>query len=236
MLAYLLYPPYSMSRIAPIYSIAVNKERTKKFSNLTMLQVNSRAFLITGLAVASFAIAGCSHKVAVKTPPPAQVPASRPAVAQTPARPAEPARTAETRPAPKSDYPDAKTLQKIDELLSRIQDAYFDYDKHNLRPDAVNALQSDAQTLATIIRQYPAFKLVVEGHADERGSEEYNLALGDARAMKAKEYLVQLGLPAEQMNIVSYGKEKPVCTEHDESCWQKNRRAHLTTADARVHQ
>jgi peptidoglycan-associated lipoprotein len=144
-------------------------------------------------------------------------------------------RVAETKPTPKSDYPDAKTLQKIDELLSRIQDAYFDYDQHSLRPDALQALQSDAQTLATIIRQYPAFKLVVEGHADERGSEEYNLALGDARAMKTKEYLAQLGLPAEQMKIVSYGKEKPVCTEHDESCWQKNRRAHLTTADARVH-
>jgi peptidoglycan-associated lipoprotein len=181
-------------------------------------------------------VAACTKKVAVKTPPAAQPEVSRPAVAEAPPARVEPTRVAEAKPAPKSEYPDAKTLQRIDELLSRIQDAYFDYDKHNLRPDAVDALQADARTLATIVRQYPAFKLLVEGHADERGSGEYNLALGDARATKTKEYQVQLGLPAEQMNVVSFGKEKPVCTEHDESCWQKNRRAHLTTADARVHQ
>jgi peptidoglycan-associated lipoprotein len=92
-------------------------------------------------------------------------------------------------------------------------------------------LRTDAQTLSDIIRQYPDFKLVVQGHCDERGSDEYNLALGDARANKAKEYLVTLGLPGAQMNTISYGKQKPVCTEADEACWQKNRRAHLTTAD-----
>jgi peptidoglycan-associated lipoprotein len=90
----------------------------------------------------------------------------------------------------------------------------------------------DAQTLADIIKQYPDFKLTVEGFADERGSDEYNLALGDARAKQTKEYLSNLGLPSNQLATISYGKEKPVCTGHDEDCWQKNRRTHITQAQA----
>jgi len=84
--------------------------------------------------------------------------------------------------------------------------------------------------LADIIKQYPDFKLTVEGHCDERGSEEYNLALGDARAKQAKEYLAGLGLPVNQLRTISFGKDKPVCEAHDEDCWQKNRRSHLTQA------
>jgi peptidoglycan-associated lipoprotein len=128
--------------------------------------------------------------------------------------------------------PDAPTRVRIQELLDRIQDAYFDYDKHSIRPDAEVALKADAQTLADIIRQYPDFKLTVEGHCDERGSDEYNMALGDARAKQALEYMASIGLPANQLRTISYGKEKPACTEHDEDCWQKNRRAHITQAQA----
>jgi peptidoglycan-associated lipoprotein len=117
-------------------------------------------------------------------------------------------------------------------LLDRIHDAYFDYNKHTLRPDAEAALRSDAQTLADIIKQYPDFKLTVEGFADERGSDEYNLALGDARAKQTREYLATLGLPGNQLAVISYGKDKPVCTEHDEACWQKNRRTHITQTQA----
>ena len=124
--------------------------------------------------------------------------------------------------------PDAATRARIQDLLNRIQDAYFDYDKHILRPDAETALKTDAQTLAVIIKQYPEYKLTVEGHCDERGSEEYNLALGDARAKQAQQYLAGLGLPGEQLRIVSYGKDRPICSDHDEACWQKNRRAHIT--------
>ena len=124
--------------------------------------------------------------------------------------------------------PDAATRARIQDLLDRIQDAYFDYDKHTIRPDAEVALKQDGQTLADIIRQYPDFKLTVEGYCDERGSEEYNLALGDARAKQTKEYLAGLGLPANQLRTISYGKERPVCSDHDEACWQRNRRAHIT--------
>ncbi len=109
-----------------------------------------------------------------------------------------------------------------------MQDAYFDYDQHILRTDSEAALQADAKELTEILRQYPTYKLSVEGYCDERGSDEYNIALGDARARKAKEFLVSLGVPAAQLRTVSYGKERQVCNEHDEACWQRNRRAHIT--------
>jgi|HubBroStandDraft_1064217.scaffolds.fasta_scaffold58088_2 peptidoglycan-associated lipoprotein len=127
-----------------------------------------------------------------------------------------------------SRMPDQATKNQIQDLLNRIQDAYFDYDKHNIRPDAQAALVADAKTLGEILKQYPDYKLTVQGYCDERGSEEYNLALGDKRAHQAKEYLASLGVPDSQLQTVSFGKEKQVCDEHDEACWQKNRRAHIT--------
>ena len=127
-----------------------------------------------------------------------------------------------------SNMPDQATRNRIQDLLNRIQDAYFDYDKHTLRPDAQKALEADAQTLAEILKQYPDYKLTVQGYCDERGSEEYNLALGDKRASEAREYLASLGVPAPQLKTISYGKEHQLCSQHDEECWQKNRRAHIT--------
>ena len=91
----------------------------------------------------------------------------------------------------------------------------------------MKALNADSTELRDILKNYPEYKLTIEGHADERGSAEYNMALGDRRAESAKEYLVNIGIPAMQLGIVSYGKEKPVCEEHDEACWQKNRRIHI---------
>jgi peptidoglycan-associated lipoprotein len=127
-----------------------------------------------------------------------------------------------------SNMPDQATRVRIQDLLNRIQDAYFDYNKHDLRPDAQTALVADAHTLSEILKQYPDYKLTVQGYCDERGSEEYNLALGDKRANQAKEFLSSLGVPSAQLKTISYGKERPVCTEQNEECWQKNRRAHIT--------
>jgi peptidoglycan-associated lipoprotein len=127
-----------------------------------------------------------------------------------------------------SRMPDQATKDRIQDLLNRIQDAYFDYDKHTIRPDAQAALASDAKTLGEILRQYPEYKLTVQGYCDERGSEQYNMALGDKRALQAKEYLASLGVPDSQLKTISFGKEKQICDEHDEACWQKNRRAHIT--------
>jgi peptidoglycan-associated lipoprotein len=195
--------------------------------------MTSRFLACAALTALSLTFAGCAKKVVAKAPPPpapapaAVAPASRPAPAAR--NYSQPAQVASTTP-PRT--PDAATRARIQDLLNRIQDAYFDYNQHSLRPDAEAALKMDAQTLADLIKQYPDFKLTVEGYADERGSEEYNLALGDARAKQTKEYLSNLGLPGNQLAVLSFGKDKPVCTEHDEDCWQKNRRTHITQAQA----
>jgi peptidoglycan-associated lipoprotein len=188
-----------------------------------------KARILTVIALVALAGSGvaCKKKVAAATPP---APASRaetstaPAPASHSSAASEP-RQEQTAAAPR--YPDSRTMGTIQELMSRIEDAYFDYDKHTIRPDAEKALREDATTLAEIVGQYPDLHMTIEGHCDERGSEEYNMALGDARAKAVQEFLVMSGFPAAQLHIVSYGKDRPFCTEHNEDCWQKNRRAHL---------
>jgi peptidoglycan-associated lipoprotein len=113
-------------------------------------------------------------------------------------------------------------------LASSVQDAFFDYDKSDIRADAQDALTRDASALKIILVDFPSATIVVEGHCDERGSAEYNVGLGDRRDNSAKEFLVQLGVPADKLKTVSYGKERPQCTESNEACWQKNRRAHFS--------
>jgi peptidoglycan-associated lipoprotein len=194
--------------------------------------VNLRVLAGLGLAVLCVVGSGCKKKVVAKLPPVPVVEPSRTPSAPNSQRPSTPTsqRPTQTVAASPSRTPDAATRARIQDLLNRIQDAYFDYDKHTLRPDAESALQKDAQTLAEILHQYPGYKLTVEGHCDERGSEEYNLALGDARAKQTREYLAGLGVASNQLQVVSYGKDRPDCTDHDEACWQKNRRAHITQA------
>ena len=116
----------------------------------------------------------------------------------------------------------------IDERLgSDVQDAYFDYDKTDIRSDARDTLTRNAAALKAILTDFPNASIVIEGHCDERGSAEYNLGLGDRRASSAKEFLQGLGVPADRLKTISYGKERPQCTEQNESCWQKNRRVHF---------
>jgi len=196
-----------------------------------------RLTLPFALAAISLFSAACNKKKVAAAPPPAvPQPAAEPR-SSTPAP--QRAATAESRPTPApvstptERTPNAATRARIDELLGRIEDAYFDYDQHALRPDAVKALEADSTELRNILKDYPDYKLTIEGHCDERGSAEYNLALGDARAHAAKDYLVQVGIPAGQLNVTSYGKEKPVCEEHDENCWQKNRRVHIVAGATR---
>ena len=112
----------------------------------------------------------------------------------------------------------------LDELwLREVRDAYFDYDKADIRPDAREALSKTAEFLKT----HPGLRVTVEGHCDERGSTEYNLGLGDRRANAVKQYLASLGVAANSLDVVSYGKEKPFCMESNETCWQQNRRGHF---------
>jgi peptidoglycan-associated lipoprotein len=115
----------------------------------------------------------------------------------------------------------------VDELFLReVQDAYFDFNKADIRADARTALAKTAEFL----RNYPQVRATIEGHCDERGSTEYNLALGDRRAAAVKQYLVSLGISADRLSTVSFGKEKPFCTESNETCWQQNRRGHFVQA------
>jgi len=124
-------------------------------------------------------------------------------------------------PAPAAKEPDWNTL-----FMREVRDAYFDYDSAEIRADAREALQKTADFL----KKYPQARVVIEGHCDERGSTEYNLALGDRRANAVKQYLVNLGVSAANLNTVSYGKEKPFCSESNEACWQQNRRGHFVPA------
>ena len=134
-------------------------------------------------------------------------------------------------PPPPPPPPPAVTVPKAtveQRLGSDVQDAFFDYDKSELTADARDALTRDAAALKAILAEFPNAVIMVEGHCDERGSAEYNLGLGDRRASSAKEFLVQLGVPADRLKPISYGKERPQCTESTEACWQKNRRAHFS--------
>ena len=129
--------------------------------------------------------------------------------------------------------PPAKDVTKVvDETNEQLQDIYFAYDRADLSPDAVAALNADALLLAPVLHDFPAIRLTIEGHCDERGSAEYNLALGDRRAAHAAAMLQNLGLALERMDTVSYGKERPQCDERREACWQRNRRAHLALRPA----
>jgi len=122
--------------------------------------------------------------------------------------------------------PPAAAPSWMDLFDKEVRDAYFDLDKADLRPDARAALTKSADFL----RSYPQAKVTIEGHCDERGSTEYNLALGDRRAAAVKQFLVSQGIAADRMGTVSFGKEKPFCMESNETCWQQNRRGHFVPA------
>ena len=124
--------------------------------------------------------------------------------------------------------PPPKNEPTLDELfLKEVQDAYFDFNKADIRADARDALTHTANFL----RSYPQVRVTIEGHCDERGSTEYNIVLGDRRAAATKQYLVSLGISADRISTVSFGKEKPVCNDSTEECWQKNRRGHFVKAN-----
>jgi len=111
-----------------------------------------------------------------------------------------------------------------EDLFGRsVKDIYFDYDKSDIRGDQQAAIQSDAQFLS----QHPNIGFTIEGHCDNRGSTEYNLALGDQRAQSVKNALTASGISASRIKTISYGKEKPFCLEDNEACWQQNRRGHF---------
>jgi len=124
--------------------------------------------------------------------------------------------------APPAPAPRAEPRVSVDDLFRQnMQTVYFDYDKADIRPDQVRSLQSDASWL----KSHPGLKFTIEAGCDDRGTEEYNLGLGDRRANVVKEFLIKEGVPASNIKTVSWGEERPVCRDETEECYQRNRRA-----------
>jgi|WetSurMetagenome_2_1015567.scaffolds.fasta_scaffold53624_2 peptidoglycan-associated lipoprotein len=119
--------------------------------------------------------------------------------------------------------PPLPSISDSEFFSANIKDAFFDYDQYSIREDARANLQAAARAL----KQRSSIRITIEGHCDERGSEKYNLALGDRRAGSAKEFLVSQGIDSSRIDTISYGEEQNFCEEHDEECWQLNRRAHI---------
>jgi peptidoglycan-associated lipoprotein len=108
--------------------------------------------------------------------------------------------------------------------IPELSDIFFDFDRFVIRNDAQSVLEANAG----VLKSQSGEKILLEGHCDERGTSAYNLVLGERRAKAAAQYLRDLGVPSSQIQITSYGKERPFCTEHSEACWQSNRRAHFS--------
>jgi peptidoglycan-associated lipoprotein len=177
---------------------------------------------IVFLATVLLAASGCKRGQKPVTAPEAAPP---PAAAVPP--PAAPPQAEAPAAPPSEPDPLSGDLASVNEYLRRmglLGDAYFDYDQATLSEDARAQLTRDSQFL----REHPQFALTVEGHCDERGTPEYNLALGERRASAARDYMVSLGVGADRLQTISYGEERPVCQSVDESCWSQNRRAHPT--------
>ena len=168
-------------------------------------------------------ISGCAKKVPPPAPPPpAPPPAAAPPPPPPPPPPPRPAPAPPPRPLTEDEIFQRKTLDELN-AEKPLGDAYFELDMSTIKDDARATLQKDADYM----KRWPSIKVTVEGHCDERGTPEYNLALGDRRSVSVKDYLVSLGIGADRIMTVSKGKEQPVCTDHMESCWQQNRRGHF---------
>ena len=165
---------------------------------------------------------------ACKSAPPAEAPVTTaPSFESQSAQPAEKVEETtgfkESQPETEAVKESASSLaEKLNAqgLLKRVQ---FDFDKYDLRPDAIRTLGDDASAM----KQYAQFKVRIEGHCDERGTVEYNLALGEKRARATRDYLVSLGTSTQRLRIISYGKERPLDPGHNEEAWAANRRAEL---------
>ncbi len=126
-------------------------------------------------------------------------------------------------PAAAAPPPQTSDQTQAQLFAQNMKDVFFEYDSYDISQQYQAVLQADARFL----QQHPNMNFIIEGHCDERGSTEYNLALGDNRANSTKQALISLGISANRIRTISYGKEKPFCTESTESCWAQNRRAHF---------
>jgi len=174
--------------------------------------------------IAALSVSACGKKkpaAAAPTPPPAAE-APRTTPAPPPPPPAAPREAPQPRVPTEDEIFAGKTVADLNNEKV-LGDAFFNLDEQVIRDDAKPVLQKNADWM----KKWTSTKVMVEGHADSRGTSEYNLALGERRAAAVRDYLVNLGIATDRIQIVSKGKEAPLCTEEAESCWQQNRRGHF---------
>jgi peptidoglycan-associated lipoprotein len=186
-----------------------------------MAQRRGSALLLAVPVIAlSLFLVGCPKRPATTaasapaptgSPTPSAAPSTTPSPSMTPS-PAAPSTASPTTPPSPSEF----------RATDNLKDVFFDFDKYDIRPTDAKMLDTNAAWLKSNDNL-----VLIEGHCDERGTNEYNLALGERRAKAAMNYLVGQGVQASRITIISYGKERPTCTEHSESCWAQNRRAHF---------
>jgi peptidoglycan-associated lipoprotein len=184
-------------------------------------------FLITALVISTVLVAGCAKRpatTAASAPAPTGTAATTGATAgaaQPSQTPRPPAAMAPPTAAPATPAPAARPVPREFTAIAELKPIYFDFDKYDIRPADAKVLDANAQWLKSNEGQL----VLIEGHCDERGTNEYNLALGERRAKSTMNYLVSQGVQASRITIISYGEERPVCTQKNEECWSKNRRA-----------
>jgi len=164
-------------------------------------------------------VAGCAKKL---PPPDASLSLKEKSAKETTAEPVKKETVKEVIEQKTAKLEETSAASKVEEA-SVLQDALFDYNRYDIRADDRPVLDS----AASFLKKNAKLNLLIEGHCDERGTNEYNLALGEKRAKAVKDYLTSLGIMPARMSVITYGEEKPVCTEQNEICWQKNRRAHF---------
>jgi len=181
--------------------------------------------LVVSLLIDAAVIGGCAKRPATTQ---ASAPAPTAATAMVPpaapvTRGVEPSQLQPAAPATAAPATTARPSPKEFVAIPELKDINFDFDKYDIRPGDAKILDTNAGWL----KSHPDQLLLIEGHCDERGTNEYNLALGERRAKSTMNYLVSQGVQSSRITIISYGEERPLCTEHNEGCWAKNRRAHF---------
>ncbi len=188
------------------------------------------AIALIMLLIGSLILAGCSQKKVAPSGETAVTPSDQAGIKKDESP--KPATKDDIRRIPPGETITERELVKaqptdiesnIKEIQKRLKDVYFEYDRYDLSDDAKAVIKEVSQ----ILSKNKNIKVIIEGHCDERGTNEYNLGLGERRAQTVKSYLMSLGIPSKNIETVSYGEEKPVCKESNESCWSKNRRAHF---------
>ena len=183
-------------------------------------QVTLMSLLLAGLMITGCARRPATTAASAAAPAPAAAPSPAPAPAPSAssAAPAPPAPAAAAAPA-SAPRPVPKEFMAV----AALKEVYFDFDKYDIRAEDAKTLDANA----TWLKSNGDNLVLIEGHCDERGTNEYNLALGERRAKATMNYLVSQGIQANRITIISYGEERPVCTEKTEACWAKNRRANF---------